>query len=90
MATKTLAFLALPVLLAGCSLEHQWTPAPGHETADYAPEAAKCRLYARSNTPDITVIGPPLMIAAASIRHDEDTAHTFDDCMIVAGWRIVK
>jgi hypothetical protein len=84
---KKLAPVAL--LVAACA-PTQFAPGADKDPAAFEVDSAKCRMTAKAVTPGITAFGPPLLIAAAASRHNQDLKEEFNDCMVVSGWHVVK
>lgn len=89
--------VALFVLLSGCAYHH-FAPGPGMSAADYEPDAARCRLFARGSNPSYSfeAQGSTKFVAAATagalvggaIATAINTNANYNDCMEARGWRI--
>jgi hypothetical protein len=85
------------LLLGGC-VTHTFAPGPGMSGADFEPESARCRLFARGADPGFAfgAFGSPSFVAAtmvggaiggvigSAVRENRN----YNDCMQARGWRV--
>jgi PDZ domain-containing protein len=89
--------VALPLLLGGC-VQHTFAPGPGMSAADFEPDSAQCRLFARGARSGFAfgAVGSPKFVGAsmggASLGYAIGSAvemnQNFNDCLEARGWRI--
>jgi hypothetical protein len=80
------------ITLGGCAV-HNFAPGPGMSAYDFEPQAAECRLFARSGGHAVAAFGRPAYVAGAligsaigqAVRQQND----YNDCMQARGWRVV-
>jgi hypothetical protein len=99
MRRQTIMALSICMLpmLGGCA-SHTFVPGPGMSAIDFEPDAARCRLFARSADPSYSfgASGSPKFVAAsmgaqvlgATIATAVRENQNFNDCMEARGWRI--
>ena len=58
--------IALPLLLGGC-VQHAFAPGPGMSAADFEPDSAQCRLFARGARSGFAfgAVGSPKFVGAS-------------------------
>ncbi len=92
------------LLMAGISLggcvNHDFVPGPGMLAADFEPEAARCRIFARSGRQGYAAgaAGSPRFVAGAmagavvagEISNAIQQNENYNDCMISRGWRVAS
>ena len=92
--------LAVSLRSLGACTPPSYTPGPGKSQAEYSPDAARCRLFARGTRPDTSfeAYGRPKDVAIATVAaavvggigtviHDNET---FNDCMQANGWLVAN
>ena len=94
---KVGCIVVLPLMLAGC-VQHTFAPGPGMSAADFEPEFAQCRLFARGSRSGFgfAAAGSPRFVGASmagaalgyAIGSAIETNQNFNDCMEARGWRI--
>jgi hypothetical protein len=89
MTSRTLAVIALPVLLAACA-PTVFTRPPGVDEAQFHRDNFECSMQAKAFVGDQFVMGPPLMIAAAQIGHDNAMKAAHDECMLGKAYTVQK
>jgi membrane-associated protease RseP (regulator of RpoE activity) len=94
---QRLIFAPALFLLVNCA-NHTWAPGPGMAAANFEPDSAQCRLFARGSNPQHSydAYGSPKFVAASmagmiladaigdAVRSNEN----FNDCMQAHGWRV--
>jgi hypothetical protein len=81
MAYKTLPAFALLATLAACA-PTKFDGPPGTTEAQFHRDNFECAAAAKGLVGDQFVMGPPLMIAAAQIGHDNAMRAAHDECML--------
>ena len=94
---KVGCIVVLPLMLAGC-VQHTFAPGPGMSAADFEPESAQCRLFARGARSGFgfAAAGSPQFVGASmggaalgyAIGSAVEMNRNFNDCMEARGWRI--
>lgn len=81
MATKRIAALAITLAIAACAPTVFDLP-PGADQAQFHRDNLECAMAAKSIVGETFVMGPPLMIAAAQIGHNNAMKAAHDECML--------
>jgi len=89
--------VACAALLGGC-VQHTFAPGPGMSAADFEPDSARCRLFARGANPgqSFEAYGSQQFVAASmtaamvggAIGDAIRTNVNYNDCMEAHGWRV--
>ena len=92
------AFLGVGLLSLGACVQHSYVAGPGMSAAQFGPDSARCRLFARGTRPDTSfeAYGRPRDVAIATgaalivggIATAVHDSATFDDCMQARGWLV--
>jgi S1-C subfamily serine protease len=94
----TVGLLISALLLLGGCVTHTFAPGPGMSVAQFEPDRARCRLFARGADPGTSfgASGSPRFVAGAmvagavgsgivsAVRQNAD----FNDCMVAGGWLV--
>lgn len=94
---RVLLGTVLALSVSGC-VSHTYAPGPGMSAADFGPDSAKCRLFARGSQGDFAfgAYGSPQYVGSAmagaalgyAIGSAVDQSRNYDDCMQARGWEV--
>jgi hypothetical protein len=88
MTAKTLAILALPVMLLGCASKLVFDLPPGGTEAQFHRDNIDCAITAKAVVGDSFVMGAPLFVAAAQMGHNNAMREAAGECMLGKGYTL--